>query len=93
MIRVSGLSRVPEPPARMTPFTGAMLVEQRQAGLESWRKEEPLSVGRRDALRVDGEHEEQNREGPDEGCDQSHCRLVLMGTRLRPFHESRVTKT
>jgi hypothetical protein len=79
----------------MTPFIGAMLVAGAHAGagLESGRKEEPLSLGRRDALRVDGEHEEEDGEGPDEGCDQTHCRLVLMSTKVRPPDESQVTKT
>src|SRR4029079_10011385 len=31
VIRVSGWSRVPDPPARMTPFTRAMLTAEREA--------------------------------------------------------------
>ena len=92
MMRVSGCSRVPEPPARMTPFMGrdptgaAALPSRRGTG----RKEELPS--RRDReLGVEGKHQDEHGQRRRQGDDQTHVGLQCsMDETIRPPYQGTV---
>src|SRR5512133_3283521 len=74
VIRVSGCNRVPEPPARMTPFIpgGTLVIAgARSTGRRNGRKGGLLPRPVR-GLRVDREDEEHDGKAGGQGDDQSH---------------------